>query len=145
MAALGIALALGWRYSGIEQWKFKRAPVTAQAAPAAAAPAPESELARVTREVEALKKTLNEVIAANHQLTATVTALQAGQQELKQRAASVHTNGWHAQAAAMKYQMVAQPKGTTGSVKSRPAARAEVRAAPKPAVNAPLQLAAPRP
>lgn len=146
MAALGVALAFGWRYSGIEQWALTPATVVAQTSSAATAPVPEGELTRMVGEIEALKKSLHQVIAANQQLTAAVASLQAGQQELKRRTANVQADGWHAQAAAMKYRMVVvQPKGTTGSVKPRPAAHAEVRSAPKPADRAPLQLTSPRP
>lgn len=141
MAALGIVSALGWHYSGIAQWAGKPAR-TAQAA--AAAPAAEIELARLAREVETLNSTLNEVIAVNSRLAAAVSALQLSQQEVKRRVASGQTDGWHAQIPAMKYHIVAQPKGTTGSVKARSAARAEVGSIPKPTDHAPLQLTAPR-
>jgi hypothetical protein len=141
MLALGVALALGWRYSGLEQWAFAPPTNTAQAAQVAAPP--EGELARMGRELDALKKTINELSAVNQQLTAHIAALQAGQQELKQRSVNVQASGWHAQADAMKYQMVAQPKAVAGLPKPRPTVRAEVRT-PR-AAEAPLQLTAPRP
>jgi hypothetical protein len=146
MLAVGVGLAFGWRYSGLEQWAYSPAGSTAQAAQGVqGAATPESELSRVGREVDALKKRISELAAANQQLTANIAALQAGQQDLRQRTPNVLANGWHAQAEIMRYSMVAQPKGATSLPKPRPAARTEARSAPRPAPQAPLQLSAPRP
>ena len=147
MAALGIVLALGWRYSGVEKWAINalQPAAASQAATAASAPAPESELARTTRELDALKKTVGELSAANQQMAAKIAALQASQQELLLRPSGPPLTSWSSGPATMKYRIVADPR-TTGSIAPRaPTARAEPRSAPKPSENAPLQLTAPRP
>lgn len=147
MAALGVVLALGWRYSGVEKWAIGalQPAAASQAATGAAAPAPESELARATRELEALKKTVGELAAANQQMAAKIAALQASQQELLERPAGPPLRPWYSDLTAMKYRMVTEHR-TTGSITPRaPTARAEPRSTPKPSERAPLQLSAPRP
>jgi hypothetical protein len=147
MAALGIVLALGWRYSGAEEWAIGalRPAAASQAATATSAPAPEGDLARTTREIDALKKTVGELAAANQQMAAKIAALQASQQELLQRPSGPPLTSWSSGPATMKYRIVTDHR-TTGSITPRaPTARAEPRSTPKPSENAPLQLTAPRP
>jgi hypothetical protein len=147
MATLGVVLALGWRYSGVEKWAIGalQPAAASQAATGTAAPAPESELVRTTRELDALKKTVGELAAANQQMAAKIAALQASQQELLQRPAGPPLTSWSSGPATMKYRIVADPR-PTGSITPRaPTARAEPRSTPKPSENAPLQLTAPRP
>jgi hypothetical protein len=147
MVALGIVLALGWRYSGVEKWAVNALrPVAAlQAATGADTPAPESDLARATRELDALKKTVGELAAANQEMAAKIAALQAGHQELRQRPSGPPLTPWYSEPTAMKYRMVTEHR-TTGSIAPRPpTARVETRSTPKPGEHAPLQLTAPRP
>jgi hypothetical protein len=141
MAALGIVLALGWRYSGAEQWAIG----ALHPATGSAASDPENDLARSKRELEALKKTVGELTAANQEMAAKIAALQAGQQELRQRPSGPPLTPWYSDLTAMKYRMVSENR-TTGSITPRsPGARAEPRSTPKPSEHAPLQLTAPRP
>ena len=147
MAALGVVLALGWRYSGAEQWAIGalQPTATSQTATGSAASAPESDLAKSKRELEALKKTVGELAAANQEMAAKIAALQAGQQELRQRPSGPPLTPWYSDLTAMKYRMVSENR-TTGSITPRsPGARAEPRSTPKPSEHAPLQLTAPRP
>lgn len=149
LTLLGFGLALGYRYAGLQPWwPFKPSQATAQAAPATATtpPAADSELARTVRELDALKKTVGDLTAANQQLAAAVTALKAGQQDLQQRIASAQFQGWHSVTPVMTFRIVAvSPKDTTGSIAPHASTGRTVAARPtKPAANAPLQLTAPQ-
>lgn len=148
MAALGVVLALAWRYSGVEQWAASSLwpTVASQQAAAPGAQPPQGDLARAMREIDALKKTVGELAASNQQMSATIAALQAGQLELRQRPVGLPLVAWHSEVATMKYRIVAQQRSSTNSVAPRgPSTRVESRGSPKPSEQAPLQLTAPRP
>ena len=136
MAALGIVLALGWRYSGVEKWAIGALqPTTAsQTATGSAASAPESDMARSKRELEALKKTVGELAAANQEMAAKIAALQAGQQDLRQRPSGPPLTPWYSDLTTMKYRMVSERR-TTGSIASRAPAAGPSRAARRSPAN----------
>ena len=147
MAALGVALAFGWRYSGAEQWTFGPWPAdAAQSAPSTGAPAPEIELARTLSEFDGLKKSVSALTAANQQMATTIAALQASQQELRGRISALQLSSLWPDPATLKYRLIPQYKPNASAAASRSVtARAEPHRTSKPRENAPLQLVAPRP
>ncbi len=92
MAILGIALALGWRYSGAAEtapqlWAFVQNVTSANPGAKAA----DDPLVPVIAELAALKQQVTRLIGANQEMTTTIKALQAEQGVLRQRVAASPT------------------------------------------------------
>ena len=91
MTVLGVALALGWRFSGAAEmapqlWAF----VLNSAAGTPSAKTADDPLVPLIADLAALKKQISGLIAANQEMTATIKALQAEQGLLQQRVAASH-------------------------------------------------------
>jgi hypothetical protein len=147
MAALGVVLAVGWRYSGAaplaeQMWsEFK----SARAAAAVTAPAPTPQAPVQAAEVDALKGEISRLTATNGQLTAQIASLQDQQRELARRAAvPTSTTNLFSDPVLLKLQIV--PRALTTGSASRtsaplPSARTEARQRAAPKSTAPLALA----
>ena len=124
--AAGVALALAWHYSGLREragdlsWSS-----TLAASPAQGASKPEAEdqLARILRELDALKKSVSDLSTGQQQIRGTVAALQASQQDLRQRISSAQAGShWHSDVAALRLRFAIQQKPVTvGSAPRAPA------------------------
>jgi hypothetical protein len=137
MAVLGVVLALVWRsvgaqlWSDTQEWLSFAAPSSSSASSAALSPSPnsaplspsassliEEQLGRIARDLDALKKNIDELRAAQQQNVTNVTSLHAAQQELQRRLSSFQSPRWysdlapltHPPAPAKKPAAVAAPK-----------------------------------
>ena len=143
MVAIGTGLALVWHYSGLRRWSGELAwPAFAAAAPKSASQ-PEEQLARIVRELDALKKSISDFGAGQQQITASIAALQAGQQELRQRISSIQAGShWYSDPAALKLRFAIRQK--PAAVASAPRAATPDNAARRND-SGPLPLRAPQP
>jgi hypothetical protein len=155
MVGIGSGMAVAWEYSGLRMasanlaWpEFPSLSASAPAAPpapaaAASKPQPDDQLARVTHELEGLKQNVAALTGAMQQLAATNAALQAGQQELRQRISSLPASSyWYSDHAALRLRFAIQHKPPA------PAARAasqETTGSTRRSESAPLTLRAPQP
>jgi hypothetical protein len=144
MMAIGAVSALAWEYSGLRAASAGLAwPAFASvpAVPVAGKPQPEEQLAGIARELGDLKKSVGELTKAMQQLAASNGALQAGQQELRQRISTLPASShWYSDTAALRLRFATpQPKPPA------PAARAaqETTASVRRSESAPLTLRAP--
>jgi hypothetical protein len=126
MAVLGVVLALLWRSIGAQLWSDTQtwfaAASSAIASSAASSPSAsspvEEQLGRIARDLDALKKNIDELRAAHQQTVTNVTSLQAAQQDLQRRVSSFQSPRWysdlapltHPTAPAKKPAVVAAPK-----------------------------------
>ena len=117
MAVLGAALALAWRlWSDSQRW-LAAAPA---ASPSGTSPV-EKQLG-IARDLDALKKNIDELRAAQHQTAANVTSLQAGQQELQRRVSSSQAARWYSNFDVLTYP-TATARKSTAAPKQTPTAR----------------------
>jgi len=142
-AALGVVLALVWRYGGIQSGQFWPAS-PAQPAQSAGNPKAEEQFAQLAQDLDALKKSISELTTTQQQLNASIAALQASQQELRQRASAAQSY-WYSE-PALRFRVVAQQKPAASPPRTATArADARERAGQRRAGTGPLQLVAPRP
>jgi hypothetical protein len=147
MILIGVGLALAWDYSGL------RGEAVDLSQPAAAAqqqsatppkPEPDARLARLLDELDALKKSISELKAGMQQLAAADAALQAGQQELRQRMAAGPASAyWYSDLAALQMRFVVHQKRTVVSSPAR--AAADATASIRRSESAPLPLRSAQP
>jgi hypothetical protein len=140
-AALGVALALMWRSTGILPGQFW--PAAPEPAPQSASnPTTEERFSQLAQEPAALKKSISELASAQQQSIAGIAALQAGQQELRQRT-SVAYSYWYSEPAlrfaTRPAPSVSPPRTAAGQ------ADAQVREGQRREGSRPLQLVALRP
>jgi hypothetical protein len=138
--AIGVALALAWHYSGLRERAGDLSWPTLAASPAQGASkrGAEDQLARILRELDALKKSVNDLSTGQQQIRGTVAALQASQQDLRQRISTAPAGShWHSDVAALRLQFAIQQKPVT--VGSAPRAPAPEQAARR-AESGPLPL-----
>ena len=142
--AAGAVLALAWHYSGLREragdlsWSSTLAASPAQGA---SKPGAEDQLARILRELDALKKSVSDLSTGQQQIRGTVAALQASQQDLRQRISSAQAGShWHSDVAALRLRFAIQPKPVT--VGSAPRAPAPEQVARR-AESGPLPLLGP--
>src|SRR5438552_2033772 len=84
MAVCCLVLALGC-YAGAKTWLDGFAPSAVSSPTGTVSQSVESELARLLREIETLKKAVSDQNATNQQMVIATTALQAEQEELRQQ------------------------------------------------------------
>jgi hypothetical protein len=142
-AALGVALALMWRSTGILPGQFW--PAAPEPAPQSASiPTAEERVSQLAQDLAALKKSITELASAQQQSSANIAVLQAGQQELRQRATAAYSY-WYSEpalrfaAATRPAPLVSPPRTAAGQ------ADAKDRDGPRREGSRPLQLVAPRP
>ena len=135
-AALGVALALLWRSTGTLPGQFW--PAAPEPAPQSASnPTAEEPVSQLAQDLAALKKSITELASAQQ-------VLQAGQQELRQRATAAYSY-WYSEpalrfaAATRPAPLVSPPRTAAGQ------ADAKDRDGPRREGSRPLQLVAPRP
>lgn len=123
--AAGAVLALAWHHSGLRERAGDLSWPTLAASPAqgASKPGAEDQLARILRELDALKKSVGDLSTGQHQIRGTVAALQASQQDLRQRISSAQAGShWHSDVAALRLRFAIQQKPVTvGSAPRAPA------------------------
>ena len=118
MAVLGAALALAWRlWSDSQRW-LAAAPA---ASPSGTSPVGK-QLGHIAGDLDALKKNIDELRAAQHQTAANVTSLQAGQQELQRRVSSSQAARWYSNFDVLTYP-TATARKSTAAPKQTPTAR----------------------
>lgn len=94
MAVLGVVVALFWRNFDPQQWEARLwSGPSAQTSKVAGGPGSADQLDHLTREVDALKKDIRELGAAQQQITASIAALQAQQES--QRKSSFLASYWY--------------------------------------------------
>jgi TolA-binding protein len=106
MAVLGVVLAFAWRGVDAEKWQSFAAPSSSSANSAASSPASnsvEEQLGRIARDLDAVKKNIDELRAVQQQNVNNVTSLQAAQQELQRRASSVQSSRWFSDSALLTH------------------------------------------
>jgi hypothetical protein len=142
-AALGVALALLWRSTGTLPGQFW--PAAPEPAPQSASnPTAEERVSQLAQDLAALKKSITELASAQQQSSASIAVLQAGQQELRQRATAAYSY-WYSEpalrfaAATRPAPLVSPPRTAAGQ------ADAKDRDGPRREGSRPLQLVAPRP
>jgi len=159
MVSIGAGMAVAWEYSGLRSasanlaWPefpslSASAPAAAPApAPVASKPQPDDQFARVTHELEGLKQNVAALSGAMQQLAAINAALQAGQQELRQRISSLPASShWYSDHAALRLRFAIAHKPPAPA----PAARAATQdttmtGSTRRSESAPLTLRAPQP
>ena len=123
--AVGAVLALAWHYSGLRERVGDLSWSTLAASPdqGASKPGAEDQLARILRELDALKQSVSDLSTGQQQIRGSVAALQASQQDLRQRISSVQTGShWHSDVAALRLRFAIQPKpATVGAAPRAPA------------------------
>ena len=141
--AAGAMLALTWHHSGLRERAGDLSWPILAASPAQGASKAEAEdqLARILRELDALKKSVTDLSTGQQQIKGTVAALQASQQELRQRISTAQAGShWHSDVAALRLQFAIQQKPVT--VGSAPRAPAPEQVARR-AESGPLPLLGP--
>jgi hypothetical protein len=107
MAVLGVVLAFAWHSVDAQKWLSFAAPSSSSAGSAASSPSAsspvEEQLGRIARDLDVLKKNIDEIRAAQQQNVATVTSLQAAQQELQRRVTSVQSSRWYSDSALLTH------------------------------------------
>jgi TolA-binding protein len=116
MAVLGVVLAFAWHSVDAEKWLSFAAPSSSSASSAASSPSAssaasspsasspaEEQLGRIARDLDVLKKNIDELRAAQQQTVNNVTSLQAAQQELQRRASSVQSSRWYSDSALLTH------------------------------------------
>jgi len=147
MAAIGAGLALAWHFSGLRaaQGNLAWPSLSSLSLQGPSRPEPEDRFARIAGELEALKKSVSELSAGVQQIAASNAALQASQQELRQRIlmppASSH---WYSDPAALRLQF-ALPQRPAAVAATPRAAPPETTASTRRNNNAPITLRAPQP
>jgi len=108
MAVLGVALAFVWRSTGAQLWSGTETSLSFAAGSAsgtASAPSNsvEEQLGRIARDLDTLKKNIDELRAVQQQTVANVTSLQGAQQELQRRVSSVQSSRWYSDSALLTH------------------------------------------
>jgi hypothetical protein len=126
MAVLGIMLALVWRNVGAQVWSDAQRWLASAAGSTSSKSSPvEEQLGRIVRELDVIKKNLDELRAAQQQTAANVTFLQAGEEELRQRVSSFPRAHWYSDLGILTtYRTAAEKKlAAAASLKLMPTAR----------------------
>jgi TolA-binding protein len=135
MAALGVVLALLWRSIGAQLWSDTQKPLSFAAAssssassaassPSASSPI-EEQLGRIARDLDSLRKNIDELRAAQQQTVTNVTSLQAAQQELQRRASSLQSPHWYSDSGLLTHPTAPAKKPAAAAAPKRvPTARA---------------------
>ena len=122
MAVLGAALALAWRNFGAELWSDSQRWLAAAPAASSSGTSPVEKQLGIARDLDALKKNIDELRAAQQQTAANVTSLQAGQQELQRRVSSSQAARWYSNFDVLTYP-TATARKSTAAPKQTPTAR----------------------
>jgi hypothetical protein len=127
MAALGVVLALVWRNIGTQAWSDTQRWLAFAASSASSKSSPvEEQLGRIVRDLDGLKKNMDELRAVQQQTAANVTFLQAGEQELRQRMSSFSGTHWYSDLGILIYRTAAEKKpAAAASPKLMPTARVQ--------------------
>jgi hypothetical protein len=151
MAVLGVVLALVWRNIGAQVWSDTQRWLAFAAGSASRTSSPvEEQLGRIAGDLDALKRHMDELRAAQQQTAANVTFLQAGEQELRQRMSSFPGTHWYSDFAILTYRTAAEKKpAAAASPKLMPTARlpseGQEARVDRRDERAPLSLVPPRP
>ena len=122
MAMLGVVLAVAWRNFGAELWSDSQRWLATATASSNGTSTVETQVGRIAGDLDALKKNIDELRAAQQQTAANVMSLQTGQQELHRRVSSSQGARWYSNFDVLNYPTLAARKAAAAP-KQTPTAR----------------------